>query len=344
MIPLFYPNFIKAFGKSRCRLALNLIETLMRNSYIQLETPNIHISRKREIGTKYPAVKELMGQNPWSLLWISLITGFQLTMAFMLKDSSFWLILLAAFCVGAFCGHALFAQIHECCHNLVFKRTWVNKLAGIYCDTCLVLPGALAFRKYHMVHHRHMGEYSKDADIASVEEAAFIGNSRFKKFLWVVFFGLSQAFRPMRFDNIKLMDSWIFSNILYSLLVNILIFIFIGPMGLVYLGLSTFLGLGPHPVGGRWIQEHYVTKEGQETYSYYGPLNKLSFNVGFHNEHHDYMNIPWNNLPKLRKMAPEFYDNLHAYESWTAVLWNFVTDKGISVFDRILHPEKKTTA
>ena len=84
----------------------------------------------------------------------------------------------------------------------------------------------------------------------------------------------------------------------------------IGPKALAYLALSTFFALGLHPVGGRWIQEHYETRKGQETYSYYGPLNRTCFNMGYHNEHHDFAGVPWNNLPKLKKLAPDYYDSL----------------------------------
>ena len=111
-------------------------------------------------------------------------------------------------------------------------------------------------------------------------------------------------------------------------------------MALLYLALSTLFALGLHPLGGRWIQEHYITKEGQETYSYYGPLNKLTFNMGYHNEHHDFMHIPWINLPKLKAMAPEYYDTLKSYDSWTKVVLMFIFDKKLNSFSRIIHPDK----
>jgi sphingolipid delta-4 desaturase len=90
-----------------------------------------------------------------------------------------------------------------------------------------------------------------------------------------------------------------------------------------------------HPVGARWIQEHYTNDPDQETYSYYGPINRICLNMGYHNEHHDLPSIPWNNLPKLRVLAPEFYDCLKCHPSWSGLLFQFIFDKRYTLFSRI---------
>ena len=103
--------------------------------------------------------------------------------------------------------------------------------------------------------------------------------------------------------------------------------------------------MGLHPVAGHLVHEHYsFTGDGQETYSYYGPLNKISFNIGYHNEHHDIMTIPWSRLPRVRQIAPEFYDGLHAYYSWTALLLRFIFDPDFTLFRYIVRLPRQRRA
>ena len=64
------------------------------------------------------------------------------------------------------------------------------------------------------------------------------------------------------------------------------------------------LGTSLHPMSGHFIAEHFEFIEGQETYSYYGILNYLTWNVGYHNEHHDFPNIP-GRLPEVKKIGKE---------------------------------------
>lgn len=80
--------------------------------------------------------------------------------------------------------------------------------------------------------------------------------------------------------------------------------------------------------------------EGFETYSYYGPLNKITWNVGYHNEHHDFPAVAGSKLPLLKKIAAEFYDDLPSHGSWLKVIYDFITDSTISPYSRIKRKSK----
>ena len=156
----------------------------------------------------------------------------------------------------------------------------------------------------------------------------------------LLFFPFFQGLRPPRLREISFSNKWIWINLLSVVALDIAVWVFMGPMALVYLVASFFFSVGLHPLGGRWIQEHYLIAPPQETYSYYGPLNKLAFNVGYHNEHHDFSYIPWNNLPKLKAMAPEYYDNLVYHDSWAKITWRFLTDKNLNLFSRTVRDNR----
>jgi len=120
---------------------------------------------------------------------------------------------------------------------------------------------------------------------------------------------------------------------------------------LIYLILSSFFAGSLHPCAGHFIAEHYVFARSAgfsskptpydpnipfpETYSYYGPLNILTYNVGLHNEHHDFPAVPWTRLPKLKYIAREFYDDLPHHTSWVWVVWQFIWDENVGLWCRV---------
>merc|ERR1719473_1299486 len=125
-------------------------------------------------------------------------------------------------------------------------------------------------------------------------------------------------------------------NWIFVLTSDILVFQYWGWKSLFYLMIGSFIGVsGFHPMSGHFISEHFEFVPGQETYSYYGPLNLVAYNVGYHNEHHDFPRVPGRLLPRVKQIAPEFYDNLPCYDSWSRVVWDFIFTPQIGFLNRV---------
>ena len=303
--------------------------------------PEPHKKRTKDILAETPGVRKLIGKNPLTIIPLVGIVAGMVIISWLLRDSAWWLIFLVAYFVGAFANHALFVMIHECSHNLLFKGKTGNYIASMIANLPHVLPSAISFTRYHRMHHVHQGNHDLDADLPDFWEARVFGNNFFSKALWLLLFPVFQVRRTFRLKNIKPVDSWIVTNWVLQLVFNIVIWVFISPKALMFMLISFFFSVGLHPLGARWIQEHYlVLDETQETYSYYGPLNLLAFNVGYHNEHHDFPSIPWNKLPEIKKHAPGYYDSLQSHMSWTKLFFRFLFDKNITLHSRILREEK----
>jgi sphingolipid delta-4 desaturase len=180
---------------------------------------------------------------------------------------------------------------------------------------------------------------------AGAARLVFFYNSTNVYFLQnLIDYPLFQAFRIARLKEIKPFDGWIALNWGSCILFTAAVWYFLGPKAVGFLTLSFFFSVGLHPLGGRWIQEHYLVHGEQETYSYYGPLNKVAFNVGYHNEHHDFPSIPWNKLPQVRKQASSFYDTLHYHTSWTKLFFRFLFDQELSLWSRIVRKNRGKVA
>lgn len=133
----------------------------------------------------------------------------------------------------------------------------------------------------------------------------------------------------------KVLTKYELMNLTVQLVFNFLVYNFFGIKALFYLVVGTLLGMGLHPMAGHFVAEHYTFLTGQETYSYYGPLNWFSFNVGYHNEHHDFPTIPGSRLPKLRELAPLHYDHLPHHYSWVQVLVEYIMLPFMGPYSRV---------
>ena len=203
---------------------------------------------------------------------------------------------IVAWVYGGAASHSLSLMTHEVSHNLVFQNPSWNEYFGILCNVGMGFPSSSMFKRYHMEHHQFQGYQDKDADIPTKWEGQLVGNSVWKKFLFLSLQFIAYGARP-GYVRPKKYRKKEYINIGVVVFTDCLIAYFCGFSGVLYLFLSLALGMGLHPVAGHFIAEHYVFNEGSETYSYYGSLNLLCWNVGYHNEHHDFPRVPGWRLP-----------------------------------------------
>jgi sphingolipid delta-4 desaturase len=309
-------------------------------AFVHSNSPEPHRVRTKAILKTNPEIRSLIGKNPKSFFIILGLVGLQLILCWVLRDQSWWWVIGIAYLIGAFADHALFVMIHECSHRLIFKKPAANRLAGILANIPQIFPSSVSFERYHIKHHSFQGVMELDGDLPNEWEAKLIDNNFIGKIIWLLFYPIFQLFRLSRLREIKPFDGWIALNMLAQVVFVGLVFYFFGVKSIIYLVASLFFSVGLHPLGARWIQEHYLTGDDQETHSYYGPLNTVAFNVGYHNEHHDFPSIPWNKLPQIRKNAPAFYDTLNYHTSWTKLFVRFLFDNKISLYSRVIRTNR----
>ncbi len=314
----------------------------MTSDFIRMDGLDPHRERAAAIMAAHPEVRGLIGRNPWTAAIGFGIVALQ-TVAALAIGRAFpggWVeALLAAALFGAFANHALYVVTHDATHATIFRDPWANRVVLLLADLPNITPGSMAFRGYHLLHHSGRSRYFSDPDIPNVWEARLVGNVWWRKALWMAFFPWLQIARISRVPAVQLFDGWAFANYLSCLCYAALIWAGAGWTGVLYLFASFWFATGLHPLGARWISEHYVLGPGHDTNSYYGPINRIALNIGYHNEHHDFPRIPWSRLPDLRKLAPEFYDALPSHMSWNRLILEFIFDKRYSLFSRVVRPE-----
>lgn len=293
----------------------------------------------------HPEVTKLMGHEPltkWVVLGVVLL---QLACAVSLRNTRPLspLFLICAYAIGGTLNHNLFLAIHEITHNLAFKGINANKALAVFANLPIGIPYCAMFKRYHLEHHKQLGEDGVDTDLPTRLELLVLNNVLGKVF-FATFQILFYALRP-GFVKSQRLTQWHYVNIAAQLVFDFLLVKAFGVRPMLYLLFSSFFAGSLHPCAGHFIAEHYLW-DGleQETYSYYGPLNILAYNVGYHNEHHDFPSVPWTRLPALRALAPEFYDTIPSHPSWPMVIVNFIRDREVGIFARVKRLSKQARA
>ena len=287
-----------------------------------------HRTRRLAIMKAHPEVRKLMGHEPLTKYVAAGVVFLQLMVALALTFLGVhpldWRFILTTYLLGGIANQNLFLAIHEITHNLAFKSIAANRLLAILVNLPVGVPFAMTFKPYHIEHHKHLGEDGIDTDMPTRLELMVLNNVLGKAF-FATFQLFFYAIRP-GFVRVQKLTAWHMLNICIQLLFDFMICYLCGsPVPLYYFLMSSFFAGSLHPIAGHFIAEHYMFSNiEQETWSYYGPLNIFTYNVGYHNEHHDFPSVPWTRLPALRKLAPEFYDVLPSHSSWTMVILAFI--------------------
>ncbi len=293
-----------------------------------------HSSRRKEILAKYPEIKQYFGNYSFSIVAIAFLVALQWTIAWLVKDLSWWQTGAIAFFVGQFILHSLAIFVHEAAHNLIFKSKLGSNLA-LFLIVCgsLSFGESLAYIGVHgKTHHLHLNDYQYDHELWDRKFAKFANNNPY----WRVFESLVHLLpggvivtdliaaylveadiREVNSANISQSLNIVLT--LTSLSLYITAWFLISPQATLYLFWSLTLMISNWGITfrGQSIAEHHIYHQGK-TYSTYSWTNILFFNTGYHDEHHTFPNVPWIHLPKIKRIAPEYFtnDNPHSYFKW----------------------------
>ncbi|KAI5776185.1 fatty acid desaturase-domain-containing protein [Geopyxis carbonaria] len=316
-----------------------------------------HRTRRFQIIKAHPEVTKLCGPEPLTKYIVAFVVSLQVLCSYLLRNTPIlsWKFFFTAYVIGATANQNLFLAIHEISHNLAFKSPIANRMLAVFANLPIGLPYSAAFRPYHLIHHKSLGVEGLDTDLPTRLEALFLDTILGKAF-FCTFQILFYALRPMMVVQLPFTKLHLF-NVIVQAAFDIVIIKTFGWHSFTYYIFSSFLAGSLHPCAGHFIAEHYVFEKSKpspqnavnegpappETYSYYGPLNFFTYNVGLHNEHHDFPAIPWTRLHTLRNIASEFYDPLPQHTSWTYVIWQFIFDSDVSLWSRVKREQKSNT-
>lgn len=319
----------------------------INSTHNYVDHKQMNATRRKQIEDAHPEIAELTQPCMQSAFWTVFVVGLQIAIAWTLHkyDLSWWIVGGVSWVVGAVANHALWTLIHELTHSAVFENPDMNLLFHIIANLPIIFPSAISFKYFHGLHHSHLNEAYGDPDLPGPMENKIFGSSPLGKATWLAFFFIVQSLRVLRYSpKWGSLGKWIVANWVVQFAFNGAVLYYLGSKGFTYMLLSSIFSIGLHPVGARWVAEHYSLHPPQETYSYYGPFNFFCFNIGYHNEHHDFPLIPWNNLPKVKALAPEYYDNLWHHTSYARLLWDFIMNPAFTLHSRVVRkPAEKGT-
>jgi sphingolipid 4-desaturase/C4-monooxygenase len=319
-----------------------------------------HRERARAILKAHPEVRELFGHYAGTAVWCIAAASLQLGLA---AVSGLWLpwwgVLLVAWAIGGPLNIVLFQLAHECDHLLVFKSPRANRWLFTWTSLPMFFLGHHTWWIDHIVHHNDM---SAPKDFVMRRRVIYLGMRHLSPLLFPYggFVCVTQFFRTglglLMYVSTSLLrgrlkptdrtlavlgdvhlvsgykreriETWGVAYPVLGLVMCGLLWWLAGWQSLLYLASAQLFFTGfLHPYCLGWvlgISHVHDRQQAQPTASHYGWwINLTTFNAGLHVEHHDLMAIPWFRLPRVRELAPEFYEDLQPLSSYNALALRF---------------------
>ncbi|OWU86093.1 hypothetical protein ATO6_04325 [Oceanicola sp. 22II-s10i] len=300
-----------------------------------------HNDMRRAAVSAHPDLRGLAGTEPRTALALPVILLAHWGTAWAVSDAPIWVIFLAAFFVGQIAIHAAGSLLHETAHKLIFRGRRAKLAFDMGLEWIMSSYGKQLTYQYEHVtsHHPYIGDYERDyehEDICALQSRMMLRSEN--PVLQHILTGLVLILHLLPLGSVlgDPLIRWINNRATHrpqsdpdrhinaakppvgemrlfmavSLVSNLTLLWLLGPWALLYhlWALSLFLGKFGIWNLGQSLSEHQGQDEVTPTRSYYGWLNWLLFNTGYHNEHHTFPAVPWNRLPALRSGAPEVFN------------------------------------
>ena len=288
-----------------------------------------HQERSNFLKKKYNFIKDIPSVCPKLKYDIVLLFLLSLVASYLSLFVKYYF--LYSYFLGGILMNSVTLGMHEVTHYHAFSNIKYNRYLSIICDLSFGLPISESFRRYHRLHHLNNGVVGLDPDLPSDLEIKYF-KGKLGKLLWIVLQGFFYSIRPLTVQQFKPTNLQLFSGLL-CLMRFIILYNFFSLKVALFTMISLFIGTGLHPLAGHFITEHFYHTQQIETCSYYGWMNKLTFNVGYHVEHHDFPNIPGSYLPYLHNKISE-YKKTPNVSSWVGNMIDFIIDDKYTLNNR----------
>jgi len=280
-------------------------------------------------------IAELHPVSVWTWLKIPIMFGIWGAAALVaVSNQSLW-IRLPCWVVIGFTLHGLGVFMHEGAHGSLFRRGWLDRIAGFFCGLPIFFSCA-NYRATHLLHHQYENtELDPDNLYATIRSPLLRSLVYFSWFAFgmLVYIGILTATGPFRARGSRERVACLAETLAIVAVHGTLFYIATRYgfwtillngwlLGIVFaMFIANFRGLAEHTQ--LWhTQPPDPFRSTRTTRS--NPLISFFFNnQNYHLEHHLFPGVPWNNLPRVHQLMEGIYLEKQAsicegYLSWAA--------------------------